>query len=173
MQEQVSEAARELLELERRWQTGSFDEPEAARWYELAVLVFGDEDSAHRRRSFRLTANVPVMLKMGSGIYEGTIVEVSRLGLAIAGAAFGRVTHEDSIDLLDFTLDGVKRPLNMTCEIVRLDIARKPLPVAGVSVDKSNPKEVGARFFEDLYYPLYISNLEHLAKGAHEMKAGS
>jgi hypothetical protein len=157
--------AKELLELERQYQKGGLDEKQALRWQELVGEIFGEQNSAHNRRSFRIASEVSCKVKIRQGAFDCSLLEVSRIGLSISGVVFNYITHEDTVQLASTRLDNEERPLDLLCRIVRFDNGRKPA-VAGLVIAENNSDEVRGRYFDRLYYPLYLRFLNRLAKEA-------
>jgi hypothetical protein len=158
--------ARELLELEGLYQKGKLDEKGSGRWNELVSSIFADR-RPHARRSFRLPAGVTAQVAIRSGTFTCTIVEISRLGMTLQGSVFGYITHEDGVRICGVAFDGNDCRVDIHCDIVRFD-DRKGLPIVGVSIAEDNSRSAKEGFFDNVYYPLYLRYLQHLASDAEE-----
>lgn len=154
--------AQELLDLEKEYQNAGLDGPKSERWNQLVPQLFGEENADHKRRSFRIPGNVPATVKIRAGTFPCEIQEVSRIGLMLQGQVFRFITHEDTVELLKFTFDKEEQPLNLTCSIARLE-GSGDAAKAGLQIASHNPSEARERFFDRVYYPLYIQYLKYLA----------
>jgi len=166
---QRANAAAELLALEKKYRTGAFDDLESDRWQELVSEISGADRTENARRSFRLASAISATVRIREGRFPCTISDISRIGLMAAGAAFRYITHEDTIEVLSVQV-GTDQPLNLVCNIARLDSAREP-PIAALSIASENTAETRGRFFDYVYYPLYLEYLAGLAKGAAPLKS--
>jgi hypothetical protein len=153
--------AKELLELEKLYQEGKLDEKGSERWNELATSIFADH-RPHARRSFRLPAGATAQVAIRNGTFTCTIVEISRLGMTLQGTVFAHITHEDSIRVCGVTFDGKERRVDLHCDIVHFDEKKSPFAV-GVSISEENSRAAKDGFFTQVYYPMYLKYLEHLA----------
>jgi hypothetical protein len=152
----LSSAARELLTLEEMYQRGQeFDDNQAQRWHELVATVFGQNNSAHHRRSLRLPALVPVIVQIRKGLFQCHLSEVSRLGVALGGEVFKHITHEDSIVLRAITVERAEEHFELKYHIENIRLDREP-PVCGATISNENSPESRGHFFDKVFYPLYL-----------------
>ena len=164
MTAQKQKAARELLELEQLYQKGiAFDDRQSQRWHELVANIFGPENAAHARRSFRLPSQVPCTVRIGQGKFECTALEISRMGLTLEGPVLRHITHDHQVEVVSTVLDGKAAALNLICTVARLEPAKDP-PRAGLVFAAETASNIRQRFFDVVYYPQYLRHLEHLTQ---------
>jgi hypothetical protein len=155
--------ARELLELEKRYEHG-LAEGEASRWEQLVTALFGeDRPTRTRRRSFRLPAEVQAQVRIGQATFGCTLRAISQIGATLSGPIFAHA-HRGELVLSSVRVAGQDRLLEMRCEIIRVDAVLGGLQ-AGVRFEADNPEGAKRRFFSDAYYPLYLQYLQFLADG--------
>jgi hypothetical protein len=154
--------ARSLLELEREYdQKGVLDASQNEVWQKCVLELFGHHDSHQQRRSFRLRAGMRARTSIGSGSFECTILELSRLGFTLTGPVFSHVTAED-VTIVEVEVDGQFRSLDLPCRIVRRSTPPSG-PVAGIEIARESSADSKQRYFDLVYYPCYIHYLEDLA----------
>ena len=100
-------------------------------------------------------------MQIGSGTFECTILELSRLGFTLAGPVFSHVAEGD-VTIVEVEVDGQFRSLELPCRIVRRSTLSSG-PVAGIEIAQDSTTDSKQRYFDLVYYPCYIHHLEHLA----------
>jgi len=163
--EDPAHAAAELITLERRFLAGSGDAALFDRWVGLVNLVLGSADGPHSRRSVRLPASVPVRLGIRKGEFTCQLTDLSQLGLTVSGPVLSHITVGEPIELRSIERSGGQLPVGVLCDIVRIDNGKTPA-VAGLRLARDNDPTSQRRFFDAIYYPLYLAYLERRAESA-------
>ena len=160
---QMKQAAKELLDLERLYQKNvAFGDEQRSRWEACVSRIFGEGNATHGRRSFRLPGQLPCSVKIGQGVFECSALEVSRLGMTLAGPILRHITIDHAIELLSLIVDGADVAIGLACRVARLDPSKEP-PLVGVAFSPDVTSDQRQRFFDVIYYPLYMRYLESLA----------
>jgi hypothetical protein len=161
--EEKSAIAQELLVLERRYQQGALTSRDEARVNELAAELFGQEEFNLRRKSYRLPCDRSAVVDVGGRTFPCGLVEVSHIGLTIAGEALPVTGNDVQLTVASVDVDGQKIALELRCRVVRSGRARGGYFI-GVEIAQGNSPAVEARYFQDVYYPLYLDYLENVAQ---------
>jgi hypothetical protein len=157
-------AARELLELEREYQRTGLDQTATELWQTLAEEVFGRAHNAHHRRSFRLPTEVSATVKIRHGTFGCSITDVSLVGLTLAGQVFAYISDEDPVELARVRIGSRDSEVNLRCRVIHFGQSLRG-PTVGLALAVDNADDAMQRFSDDVYYPLYLRYLEHLAEG--------
>jgi hypothetical protein len=157
------EAARKLLELERRAQQGALDEGSLEAWGQAARELFGQNAGPHARRSVRLSAEAQCNVRAGQGSFPCVVVQASLVGLTLAGEVFRYLAPGTPLVIETFD-DGERRyRLDLSCNVVRVDMHLEP-PVAGVQFLPDVNESAWQRYFSQAYYPIYLGFLQGVAR---------
>jgi hypothetical protein len=159
----VSAAATELIELERELYTADAPPGATERWMTLVNRVLGSSVGPHPRRSVRLPAELPVRLGIRKGEFTCQLTDVSHLGVTVEGAVLAHISMDDTVEIRSLeTADG-SQPIGVRSTVVRIDGSQSPA-VAGLSLSLDNDDEARRRYFDEIYYPLYLAYLDERAR---------
>jgi hypothetical protein len=162
----MAEAASELIALEQQLVAGRNDQKLFDRWITLVKQVLGGEGHLHSRRSVRLPAHVPVRLGIRQGEFLCHLTDLSQLGLTVAGPVFSHIAVGEPIEVRSIEEAGKVRNVGVRCDVVRIDSGQTPA-VAGLRVANDNDDASSQRFFDVIYYPMYLAYLRRAAEGAN------
>lgn len=165
MPNQISKAARELLELEQKQALKPFSEEEQLRWDELAMRVFSD-DSTHgkRRRSFRLPGHTACTLNISGVSHQCVLIELSLRGFSISCKEAIKTPSDMIFVFESIMVLNKKIPIELSCKMINLKSTDLETNF-GAELTSRNGPQVLEQYFEKIYYPLYISYLEGLSNG--------
>jgi hypothetical protein len=159
-------AATELLELEGLSQVGPLTPAQNERWQALALEIFGPDLDVYIRRSFRLDAHAKSNVSIKRSEFACTLTQISHLGCALEGDVFRYIEKGEPLELRWVEGLGGKVELNLKCHVVWTEAQRTSAGSAGVLFSPDNAVESRRRFFDELYYPLYLAFLRKLCKAS-------
>ena len=159
----ASSAAAQLLVLEQELRRGNTDPALLEKWSSLVTRVLGGKVGHNQRRSIRLPASVSVRLGIRKGEFVCQLTDLSQLGITVSGPVLAHIATGEVVELRAVGEKGAEHVVGMRTEVMRIDSAPTP-PVAGLQLAHDNDAAAQGRYFEFVYYPLYLAYLESQAR---------
>jgi len=157
-----AKAAAELLRLENKYRNGLLTESEGELWNEMATRLFAETRQGKRRKSFRLPCDLRGhAITRDEDLFQCQVTELSHLGMAFAAVPARSFQLGDDVIIKDLVFDGDSTALDLRCEVVTSGGVGREARY-GLTFSESSPS-VSTRYFERIYYPVYIRYLEIIA----------
>lgn len=151
--------AQELYGLELVHKAGSLDEVQAARWQSLAQQVFARDQHEERRRSSRIAGVGKAKIQIDGESETFDVLDVSWGGLRLKGGAATKLKDGAETLLTAVQIAGEWTEINVGFAVLRSE-AKGAAALRLTDLDPPRRQ----RFFEQAYYPMYLSHLKALAE---------